>query len=501
MLRKIFEVVFEYTKVRAQVDPHFKQMVPGALQRILRFNPHRLSDQSRKILWAALNDSEDYRCAISDFLNPVPQIPPGGAAGDEASQEDRPGAPEADTTGAGDRAPPPAEPSTGDPAAADADSDPALPHLAELIWDPGMLFIMRPEGWLVAYQLHRESAELSGDNERLREGIRELEAAANKNADDTLPPASDPKTDQTLGELTDKLQDAARRNRDLQKELRAEKGRCQQLEAQVKESSRRCDKAEKDLKKAERAARNARDTWNAEREALQAANTDLQQQNIDLQDATSQKVDVSDLQTVFEEFQSGLTGLQADLIENLLGLGPDAPLPADPVPGDGTDGAAPIETRPLDLPQGLEPDAFEAADHLCGLEHSCLVVDGYNVTMKRWDTTEVDIAEQRARLDLELVDFCARRRNRALIVWDGVDPDTPPQTGRDNGVQHKFSAGDGNADDLIIETIPTIPLTEVLVVVTSDRELRRRAVSEGANVIGADRLWEVLEVHQQGGTE
>ena len=498
LLREILALVFDYTKARVPLDPRFKQVVPGRFRRILRFDSNRLQDQSLKIIWAALNDSEPYRSEVSDRLFSTEENPPRAAVGGEGSSEDRPGTAEADATEATE---PEADPESGTAEEADGESDPSCPRLAELFCDPGMLFVLRPDGWETAYELHCRSANLTDENKKLQKAIRKLEAASRKAARGARLQADDATPGQESQDLLEKLRKIAEESKRLRKELQTEADRCQGLEAQVEELSQQCDKAEKDLQQAAQAGRKAKKNWNIERKSLLSENTTLQHTIADLQTAASRGIDKSDLHGAVQEFQDGLAALQAELLANLLQLDPQAP-PTEPSIGDSATGCAPtVERRPRDLPQGLDPDSLEAADHLCGIENSCLIVDGYNVTMNRWDTTEVEISEQRARLDRRLEQFCARKRNRACIVWDGIDPDTPPQTGRDTGVQHIFSARGSNADDLLIEKIQKFPPTAPLVVVTSDKELRQRAATLGANVIGSDRLWQVLDSSRKGGTE
>ena len=519
LLRQTLTQVFEYTKARVGADPPFRQGLPGALRRILRFDSSRLREQSLKIVWTALNDSEDYRREIAAALRYTPENRPCAAAGGEAPNDGH-GAAEADAGAATgtqesrtDHAADPADGESQRPDAeaagpvppqttgARADPDSAGRRLTELICDPGALFVVRPDGWWTPYLLHCTSAELNGENERLSEEIERLQAAAGKTAAVKSPPRADASQGRRAQELSEKLQEADQRNHELQRELHGAKNDCLRLEGQLGESSDRCDKLERDLKRQREAYRNARVTWNTERDGLKAENSELHRQNADLRVNGSGRIDSIVVRGVLEELRGGLDALQADLTENLLRLQLSVPEPAGPVPGDGNESAAPRERRPVELPPGVRPDSFEAADHLCALEHSCLLVDGYNVTMNRWDTTEVDIAKQRARLEMELSDFCARRRIQAHIVWDGVEADVPPQTGRNTGVQVTFSHDGCSADDLIVDTIPKVPLASVIVVVTSDAGLRRRANSLGANLIGAERLWEVLDAQRQGGTE
>jgi len=136
-------------------------------------------------------------------------------------------------------------------------------------------------------------------------------------------------------------------------------------------------------------------------------------------------------------------------------------------------------------------DSVEAAEHLVRLAGAVLLVDGYNVAKLRWP--DQPVAEQRRRLVDALGQLVARTGVEVRAVFDGaeqVEPPAPPEPRR--LVRVSFSPPGVEADDVIIDLVPTVPLHRPVVVASSDNRVRTEAAARGANVVSSSQLLAVL---------
>ena len=115
-----------------------------------------------------------------------------------------------------------------------------------------------------------------------------------------------------------------------------------------------------------------------------------------------------------------------------------------------------------------------------------LLVDGNNVIGSRPDGWWRDRQGAARRLVAELAAFAARTGDQVMVVFDGR-PVPGMAEGVHNGVHVAYAtrAGRNAGDDRIVEEIARDEDPSSLTVVTSDRELARRARELGAQVEGA----------------
>jgi predicted RNA-binding protein with PIN domain len=145
--------------------------------------------------------------------------------------------------------------------------------------------------------------------------------------------------------------------------------------------------------------------------------------------------------------------------------------------------------RPAPIPGGLRSDSLEAATHLLTRPGAVLLVDGYNISMWAWP--ELDIAEQRERLERVLGDLAARTPGLAIdLVFDGAEVLPLSRTGarRARGITVRFTPADVEADDALLELADRYPLARPVIVASDDRRVRDGARQRGANVVSARQL-------------
>ena len=123
-------------------------------------------------------------------------------------------------------------------------------------------------------------------------------------------------------------------------------------------------------------------------------------------------------------------------------------------------------------------------------------VDGNNVMGSRPDGWWRDRAAAQRRLIADL-EAAARDSGREwTVVFDGAPPgDSSSRVGESASasaggvrVEHARRKGADAADDRIVELLAALPEGTDIVVYTSDRRLRERAVALGARVEGAGAL-------------
>jgi predicted RNA-binding protein with PIN domain len=129
---------------------------------------------------------------------------------------------------------------------------------------------------------------------------------------------------------------------------------------------------------------------------------------------------------------------------------------------------------------------LEAAEYLLRIPSVLLLVDGYNVSNAIW--SGLPLPDQRTRLIDALGELHARTGAAVQIVFDGAVGQGPWVAGGRQAVQVRFSPPEVEADDVLVEVIAGEPPGRVVVLATSDRELRDRARRLGANLLRAGQL-------------
>jgi len=169
--------------------------------------------------------------------------------------------------------------------------------------------------------------------------------------------------------------------------------------------------------------------------------------------------------------------------------GPGRSAPPRPTHTPKQTSSSPARRAPVRLPPGMlqdDPAAIEAMIRTPGL---AVIVDGYNVSMLAWP--DASAAEQRERLCDALVEFQLRFRCEVTVVFDGAEvPGVRPL--RRRNVRVVFSAAGQEADEVVVGEVMFRPAEVPVIVVSSDREVRVGAQSEGAAVLAADELLQLM---------
>ena len=124
------------------------------------------------------------------------------------------------------------------------------------------------------------------------------------------------------------------------------------------------------------------------------------------------------------------------------------------------------------------------------LPRAHLIVDGYNVSKSVWGSSSLEL--QRTRLLPALAALVARTRSEVTVVFDASSAGPRPVVTTPRGVRVVFSPAGVIADDVIRDYVAAEPVGRVVVVVTSDQEVARDVVSDGARAVAAEALIGVL---------
>jgi hypothetical protein len=151
--------------------------------------------------------------------------------------------------------------------------------------------------------------------------------------------------------------------------------------------------------------------------------------------------------------------------------------PRDLGSNDGPNEASPR----FGLPPGVRPDEAAAIDAVIRWGGPIvLIVDGYNVGLQVVD----EPAAARERLWAIGARLVAGGSLLVSLVWDSRDGEH--QVTRQRGLETRFAGVGTTADDEIVAMLAAA--SRPAVVVTSDRELRERAIAQGATVVHAEAL-------------
>lgn len=172
--------------------------------------------------------------------------------------------------------------------------------------------------------------------------------------------------------------------------------------------------------------------------------------------------------------------------------GAAGPRPSEEGGTGGRRGRAPGPARvPIRLPGGIFDDSVEAAGHLLRAPGALLVVDGYNVSMTGWPG--LSVADQRRKLVAALAELAARTSTPTDVVFDGADVGPVPVPGPVRSLVHtQFSPPGVEADDVILDLVAQLPPTRPVVVASSDNRVRAGIKRQGANVVHAQQLVDLL---------
>jgi predicted RNA-binding protein with PIN domain len=144
---------------------------------------------------------------------------------------------------------------------------------------------------------------------------------------------------------------------------------------------------------------------------------------------------------------------------------------------------------PVRLPQGMVEDDPAAIEAMVRTRGVAVIVDGYNVSMLAWPG--LTAAEQRERLCDALSEFQLRFRCEVTVVFDGAEVQGVRPLRRRN-LRVVFSAAGQEADEVVVGEVMFRPDEVPVIVVSSDREVRTGAEAEGATVLAADVLLQLM---------
>jgi len=126
-----------------------------------------------------------------------------------------------------------------------------------------------------------------------------------------------------------------------------------------------------------------------------------------------------------------------------------------------------------------------------------LVVDGYNL-LKAWPRLR---QQERSSLELArrsmirvLGDYAQRTGARVQLFFDGDDAVDLPAAGRSRRVQITFARPPRKADDLIADVVQRQHGSKRVLVVSSDREVRRAARRHGIRSSSSEEFIRQLEL-------
>jgi len=313
---------------------------------------------------------------------------------------------------------------------------------------------------------------------RLEAGLRD-ERQARRDLEQQAAVAA-PGTDARRRELETALAEALERVSTAERQAAAANERVAGAERRAAESDRRAGEADR------RAAAAATEAAAAVDRARRAESEAARAQESAAPRPADDSAALQDIARAAEDLAAGLRRL-ADS---------SAPPPPVPPPPKTRPPRAPVRApsspsrrAAVRLPPGMlqdDPAAIEAMIRTPGL---AVIVDGYNVSMLAWP--EASAAEQRDRLCDALAEFQLRFRCEVTVVFDGAEvPGVRPL--RRRNLRIVFSAAGQEADEVVVGEVMFRPKEVPVIVVSSDREVRARAESEGATTLAADTLLQLM---------
>ncbi len=353
-----------------------------------------------------------------------------------------------------------------------------LPLLASV------LYAAQPEGWafglgVICVVFDRKRADKErADDAKAREMQTATLGEARRRAEEARDDAR-----AAVARLEEQLREERKDRRD--RELKAQRA-IEDAERRDLESAAKVEAAELGLAAAE--ARLARESMRA-REAEQQLR-DLRRDVRQRAQAPEERsgLDASELRLLADATREAQR--LATRLEGLTKITRHAPVAAEPDGGDASrTGAADAARRAQPpCPAGLVAGTADGLDAMLRTRGVQLVVDGYNVSMAA--RGDAPIAAQRDWLLGGLTRLHLRLRCAIVVVFDGADVDVTPE--RRTGVRVVFSPDGVKADPVVVQEVAALPVSTPAIVVSSDRWVQEHAVAEGAVVVPAEALVELL---------
>jgi predicted RNA-binding protein with PIN domain len=162
------------------------------------------------------------------------------------------------------------------------------------------------------------------------------------------------------------------------------------------------------------------------------------------------------------------------------------PRPAAPRPAK----SAPTGRAQPALPGGLVASSNAGIEAMLRTPDVMFIVDGYNVTKQAWP--DATAADQRERLGISITALNRRLGCNVVVVFDGDSSGIARPPLRRGGVRVVFSDAGEQADDVVVAEVAALPKRVPVVVASSDAWVREHAEAEGAVVVSAAALIELL---------
>lgn len=337
------------------------------------------------------------------------------------------------------------------------------------------LVAARPSGWLYGLGLANATFERSRHVHEADAALEALEQRLDQ-------------TEEARRRAEDALTTAEDRTRELDRELREERGARRLREEQGRRAvdaarrevedalgeSERLQRSTEELKRREQRTAEKLRTVEAELRAMREATSGPE---VTLRDRDLQAL--VDAAALADRLAKGLGGV-ADRVQTLRA----------PRSSAATRSGSKRERRaPLRVPPGMTLDAPEAVDAMVRTPGAVLIVDGYNVTKRAWPN--LSLSEQRDRLVSAMTGLHARTSCDATVVFDGAAVGPSPADRRP-GVRVRFSDANEEADAVVVREVASLPSRVPVLVVSSDREVQVLSEAEGATVVSADTFLRAL---------
>ena len=363
---------------------------------------------------------------------------------------------------------------------------------AELLDEPGLLWLTRPQGW--------------------RERLRELVAA-----DASTDLATQLRRSERRREAAEQVaQRSVAEVAGLRADLERQAGELQRLAAEVAQLRAERTSFDADLSTARHQVRHAQDrvaaaSERAERFRLEAGDAELRAADAARvrDDVLAQRAGWTARRASDESILAGAAQLATDLDEQvavasqlarvlaklsdeLTALEPSARR-ADPAGvrsgrrAVGT-GQRPTTRRPISLPGGIYGSSAAASEFFVRLSGVAVLIDGYNVAKLGWP--RLDLEQQRERCIDAAEDVARRYGTNIAVVFDGTLIPGAAAPGR-RLVRVQFSADGISADDVLRAEVSALPAEVPVVVVTNDQAVATDVRVHGANTMTSDQWLEL----------
>ncbi len=120
------------------------------------------------------------------------------------------------------------------------------------------------------------------------------------------------------------------------------------------------------------------------------------------------------------------------------------------------------------------------------------IIDGTNLLRTIESDEERFAPVDQYRLCWTISRFLGRVSEQGQLVYDGTGPSDKQRLDNIHNLEVRYAGARMDADTVIEEIIKASANPKNLVVVSTDRQLRRAAVQRGAQTLRADTFWETV---------